>query len=297
MGNLVRVMSESGGILVTALDSTKMVAEAEKIHKTSAVCTAAMGRLLTASSIMGVKLKDCKNSVTLRVEGNGPIGTMIAVSDGFGNPRVYIQNPIVEIPLNKIGKLDVGSAVGEGSLTVVKDIGLKEPYVGTIKLVSGEIAEDITSYFAISEQIPSACALGVLVNPNLSVKYAGGFMAELLPGATKEEISYLENNLAELPSVTELLSKGLTPLDIANTVLDGFNPMVLDESEVFYRCNCSIERVKNTLVSLGADELRAMAKEQDKTEVCCHFCSNKYVFSSKEILELAEEAENRKSQK
>ena len=295
MGNLVRFLSESGGISLTAIDSTKMVSDAEKIHKTSAVCTAAMGRLLTAASMMGVMLKDGKNSVTLRVDGDGPIGTIIAVSDGFGNPRVYIKNPVVEIPLNKKGKLDVGSAVGKGRLVVVKDIGLKEPYVGTTNLVSGEIAEDITSYFAISEQIPTACALGVLVNPNLSVKYAGGFLVQLLPGATNEEISYLENNLNTLPSVTELLSKGMSPIDIGNTVLDGFNPMVLDESEVFYRCSCSLERVKTALVSLGKEELLKMAEEQENTEVCCHFCSNKYSFSKKEILNLAKEAsENNK---
>lgn len=294
MGNIVRVMSESGGIALTAIDSTKMVSEAEKIHKTSAVSTAAIGRLLTAASMMGVMLKDGKNSVTLRVDGNGPIGTMIAVSDGFGNPRVYISNPVVEIPLKKNGKLDVGAAVGEGRLTVVKDIGLKEPYIGTTNLVSGEIAEDITSYFATSEQIPTACALGVLVNPNLSVKFAGGFLVQLLPGATNEEISYLENNIAELPSVTELLSRGMTPIDIANTVLDGFNPSVLDESEVFYRCSCSLERVKTALISLGKEELLKMADEQDKTEVCCHFCNNKYEFTKKELIKIAEEASGNK---
>ncbi|MEG1994446.1 MAG: Hsp33 family molecular chaperone HslO [Oscillospiraceae bacterium] len=291
MGNLVRVISESGGIILTAIDTTKMVNEAEKIHKSSAVVTAAMGRLVTASSMMGVMLKEGKNSVTLRVDGGGAIGTMIAVSDGFGNARVYVQNPIVEIPLNTIGKLDVGAAVGtNGFLTVIKDIGLKEPYIGKIKLVSGEIAEDITNYYAISEQIPTVCGLGVLVNPNLSVKHAGGFLVQLLPGATNEEITYLENNIATLPSVTQMMAEGKSPLDMANIVLDGFNPSVLDESEVFYKCNCSIDRVKNALISMGKQELLSMAEEQPETEVCCHFCSNKYHFTKKDIIDLAEES-------
>lgn len=291
MGNLVRVISESGGIVLTAIDTTKMVNEAEKVHKSSAVVTAAMGRLVTAASMMGVMLKDGRNSITLRVDGGGQIGTMIAVSDGFGNARVYVQNPVVEIPLNSVGKLDVGTAVGtDGYLTVVKDIGLREPYIGKIKLVSGEIADDITSYYAISEQIPTVCALGVLVNPNLSVKHAGGFLVQLLPGATNEEITYLENNIAGLSSVTQMMSEGKTPLDMAYTVLDGFNPSVLDESEVFYKCNCSRDRVKNALVSMGKEELLSMAEEEPETEVCCHFCSNKYTFSKKDIIDLAEES-------
>ncbi|WP_312644498.1 Hsp33 family molecular chaperone HslO [Hydrogenoanaerobacterium sp.] len=288
MSKIVRAISANGGIVCTAIDSTSIAAKAEQVHKTSAVVTAAIGRLATAASMMGCALKGEEDSITIRLAGNGPVGSIIAVSDSQGNPRVYVQNPIVELPLNQYGKLDVKGAVGtSGNLQVIKDIGLKEPYIGQIPIVSGEIAEDITSYFAISEQIPTVCGLGVLVNPDLTVKAAGGYLVQLLPGATDEEIDHLEKNVNGLPAISALIAEGATPEQVCFKVLEGFEPNILDESHVEYRCNCSKERIERALISLGGKELGDMATEQPTTEVACHFCNKKYVFTSKDIQDLA----------
>ena len=208
MGNMIRGISENGGVIFCGVDSTNLVRTMEQIHKTSAVTSAALGRLLTAASIMGIMLKNSKDSITLRVNGGGPAGTVLAVADGMGCVKGYVENPVVEIPLRPDGKLNVGGAVGrDGTLSIVRDLGLKEPYVGQIPLVSGEIAEDITSYYATSEQIPTVCALGVLVDPDLTISCAGGYLLQLLPGATEEEITMLEKNIANVPSVTTLLQQ------------------------------------------------------------------------------------------
>ncbi len=289
MGKIIRAISVDGGIVCCAIDSTDMVAKAEQIHKTSATVTAALGRLMTAASMMGSMLKGKDDSITLRLNGKGPAGSVIAVSDSEGNARGYVQNPVVEIPLNQYGKLDVAGAVGkDGFLYVVKDLGLKDPYIGQTPIVSGEIAEDITQYYAVSEQIPTVCGLGVLVNADLSVLEAGGFLIQLLPGATEEVITRLEDNIKEIPSVTKMLSSGMTPEQIAFRVLNGFEPQVLDTAEVEYRCNCSKERVQKALISLGKEELTQMAGEQEITEVACHFCNQKYYFSRQELLKLAD---------
>ena len=211
MGKLVRALSKDGGISCIAIDSTDIVARAERIHQTSAVVTAGLGRLLTAASIMGSMLKDKENSITLRVAGDGPVGALIAVTDGEGNVRGYPVNPIVELPLNQYGKLDVGGAVGKGVLHVIKDLGMKDPYVGQVPLISGEIAEDITSYYAVSEQIPTVCGLGVLVNTDLTVLSAGGYLIQLMPGVGEETISELEENVKKMPPVSQMLHEGLTP--------------------------------------------------------------------------------------
>jgi len=204
MSRLIRAISENGGVLFCAVDSTDIVREAERIHKTSAVTSAALGRLLTAASMMGVMLKSEKDSLTLRIKGGGPSGTVLAVSDGAGNVRGYVEQPVVELPPRADGKLDVGGAVGrDGTLSVLKDLGMKEPYVGQVPLVSGEIAEDITAYYAVSEQTPTVCALGVLVDRDLSILTAGGYLLQLLPGASDAEITHLEQNVAAPPSVTE----------------------------------------------------------------------------------------------
>ena len=206
MSRLIRAISENGGVIFSAIDSTEIVAEMERIHKTSAVTSAALGRLLTAGALMGAMLKSPENSITLRVKGDGPAGLLLAVADGAGHVKGMVENPVVEIPLRADGKLDVGSAVGkDGTLSVVRDLGMKEPYIGQIPLVSSEIAEDITSYYAVSEQIPTVCALGVLVAPDLTIRRAGGFLLQLLPGATEEEISRLEANVASMKSVTQML--------------------------------------------------------------------------------------------
>lgn len=291
MGKIVRYITEDGSAFVIACDSTDMVAEMERIHKTSATVTAALGRLITAASMMGDMLKGEQDSVTLRMNGGGPCGDLIAVSDYMGNARAYVQNPVVEIPLNSAGKLDVSGAVGtEGQLYVIKDIGLKEPYIGQTPIVSGEIAEDITNYFAVSEQTPSVCALGVLVNPDLSVSHAGGFIIQLLPGCPDEVISKIEESIGDIESVTSMLQKGFTADDIAKRALKGFSLDKLDESNVKYKCNCSKERVENALISTGLDSLKEMAESDEDTQVECHFCNKRYIFTSNDINNLIKTA-------
>lgn len=286
MGKIIRAITSDGAIVAYATDTTDIVSIAERVHKTSAVVTAALGRLMTAASLMGYVLKD-DESITLRIKADGDIGAIIAVSDGSANVRGYVENPIVELPLNKYGKLDVSGAVGkDGYLSVIKDLGLKDPYIGQIPLVSGEIAEDIASYFATSEQIPTVCALGVLVNPNLTVKRAGGFIIQLLPGADDETINKLEDNINKLEPITTLLDSGMTPLDICKKALLGFEVELLDEATTTYKCNCSREKVEKALFSLGENELKDMAKETKPIEVKCHFCNKNYRFSSKELYEM-----------
>ena len=291
MGKLVRCISEDGTLTVMALDSTDIVAEAERIHQTSAVTSAALGRLLTAASMMGDQLKGADHSVTLRLNGGGPAGTVLAVADSRGNARGYVGEPIVELPLNAKGKLDVAGAVGvEGTLTVVKDLGMKEPYVGQIPLVSGEIAEDITQYFAASEQIPTVCALGVLVNPNLTIRRAGGFLIQLLPTADDAVIDAVERCVEQVPPVTKLLEDGLTPEEICRAVLPEFTLEVLDEERPVYRCNCSHERVLRALAATGRESGKELARDPI-TEVCCQFCDKKYQIKSEELQSLLKGSE------
>lgn len=285
MGNLVRYISENGGIVVCAIDSTNIVQEMERIHKPSGVVSAALGRLLTGASLMGTWLKNPEDSLTLRIEGDGPIGAMVAVSDGIGNVKGYARNTIVEIPEREDGKLDVGSAVGRrGTLSVVKDLGMKEPYVGLIDLVSGEIAEDITSYYALSEQTPTVCSLGVLVNPDLSIRKAGGFLLQLLPGALEEEIVQIEKNIAKIPSITALLEQGCTAHQLALLALEGFNPNILEEHQAGYLCGCSQQRTEKVVISLGRQELEKMLKEEKTVAVECHFCDKKYDINIEKLL-------------
>ncbi len=288
MSELVRMISADGTLTVIAVDSTDIINRMEQIHQTSAVTSAALGRLLTAASMMGAVLKGKDNSITLRMNGNGPAGSLIAVSDSEGNVRGYVANPVVEIPLNDKGKLDVAGAVGvDGTLTVMKELGLKEPYIGQISIVSGEIAEDITNYFATSEQIPSVCALGVLVNPDLSIKAAGGFIIQLLPTAFEDTIDQVEECIKNIEPVTQMLTNGMSPEDICRHVLKTFELEILDTSSPEYRCNCSRERVIKALLSMGRDDLADMANDPF-TEVDCHFCEKKYRFTSAEIKKLAE---------
>lgn len=289
MGKIVRYITTDGSAFVIAGDTTDMVSKAENIHKTSAVTTAALGRLMTASSMMGVMLKGKDDSVTLRLNG-GPAGVVLAVSDSQGNARGYVENPVVEIPLNDKGKLDVRSAVGtDGFLYVMKDLGLKEPYVGNTQIVSGEIAEDITNYFAVSEQTPTVCALGVLVNPDLSVANAGGFMIQLLPGCPDEIITKIEQSIKDIDSVTTMLSKGMTPDDIAKRAMQGIEIEKLDESTCEYRCNCSKAKVENALISTGRQSLEQMIEDNEDVNVECHFCDKNYKFTPSEIRKLLEQ--------
>ena len=284
MGKVVRCITKEGAVIMMAADTTDIVAKAESIHKTSAVTTAALGRLLTACSLMGQSLKGENDSITLQVKGGGPAGTVLAVSDSHGNVRGYVDHPVVELPLNAKGKLDVGGAVGRaGNLYVMKDMGLKEPYIGQVPLVSGEIAEDITSYYAVSEQIPTVCALGVLVNSDLSCKAAGGFIIQLLPFASEEDISFVENAVSNLESVSSMIVKGMTPEEICRHVLKGREVDVLDESECEYRCNCSRERIERALISTGRKTLQELADDGKTEEVSCQFCDKKYYFEKKDF--------------
>lgn len=265
MAILKRAISMDASAVSTVIDATDIVNEIEKIHKTSAVVSAGLGRLTIATSLIGYGLKGENDSVTLRMDGDGATGVLIAVSDSHGNVKSYVANPVVEIPLNEYGKLDVKGAIGTtGTLSVIKDLGLKEPYVGKVPIVSGEVAEDIANYFATSEQTPTVCALGVLVNPDLSIKRAGGFLIQLLPFASEEVISTIENNIKDIKPITTMLEEGKSPEDIALMLLDGLTPNLLDEATPQYKCDCSKERVERALISLGKEELTKMANEQNE---------------------------------
>ena len=284
--NMLRGISENGGIVFYGVDSTEIVREMERLHKTSAVTTAALGRLLTAASMMGIMLKSTRDSVTIQIRGGGPAGRLLAVSDGTGNVKGYVENPVVELPPREDGHLDVGNAVGrDGTLDVIRDLGMREPYIGQVPLTSGEIAEDITSYFAISEQVPTVCALGVLVDTDLSVRCAGGFIVQLLPGATEQEIDLLEQNIKAMPSVTAMLEQGKTVRDMLDMALQGFQPDILDSYPVTYRCDCSRERVEGMLRSLGRKEVEKLRDEDPIAEVNCQFCDKIYKVDLNELLE------------
>lgn len=288
MGNLYRAISADGSAFAAVLDAKDIVSEIEKIHKASAVVTAGLGRLTIAASLMGYMLKGEENSITLRIDADGPTGQLMAVADCYGNVKSCVANPVVEIPLNDVGKLDVSSAIGKnGTLSVVKDLGLREPYVGVIPLVSGEVAEDIANYYATSEQIPTVCALGVLVDTDLSVKAAGGYLIQLLPFASEECISAIEKNIAQIPPVSKLLDDGISPQEIADMLLAGLEPNELDTASPAYKCDCSRQRTEEILISIGREELEKIAAEGKDTEVSCHFCGNNYVFTADEIAALA----------
>lgn len=290
MGKSVRCISTDGTLTVIAIDSTDIVNEAFRIHKTTPVASAALGRLLSAASMMGAVLKGKDDSVTLRMNGNGPLGSVIAVSDSLGNVRGYVQNNNVNLPLNEKGKLDVSGAVGkDGTLTVIKDLGLKEPYVGQVPIVSGEIAEDITYYYFASEQTPTVCALGVLVDRDYTIKKAGGFMIQLLPTAYDDTPDKVEKCIKDIEPVTTLLQR-MTPEELCRYVLSEFEIEELDSSSPEYRCTCSRERVEKALVSTGKESLIEMSGDEN-TEVCCQFCDKKYNFSSAEIKKLLKQAE------
>ena len=295
MGRLIRCITSCGAVMATCVDTTDIVGKAEQYHKTSAVVTAALGRTLTAVSMIGNMLKGKDNTVTLKITGDGPIGSIVAASDYEGNVRGYVTNPIVELPLNNVGKLDVGGAVGKGILYVMKDLGLKEPYIGQIPLTTGEIAEDITAYYAVSEQTPTVCALGVMVNPDLNVKCAGGFIIQMLPNATDAEITKLEKSLEGLESVTTMLSKNMSPEDILRKALKEFEVEVLYEQEIEYKCKCSKERTKNVLSCVGDDDLKEMIEQEKETNVVCHFCNKEYIFTPAEIRQILDEKKNKKT--
>lgn len=284
MDEIIRAVTEDGFAKITVITGRDIVERARQIHDLSPVATAALGRTLMAASILGDMLKEDDATVTVRLNGGGPIGSVISVSDSKGNVRGYVQNPHVDLPLKANGKLDVGSAVGTGGqFTVSRDLGLKEPYIGSTELVSGEIAEDFAKYYVESEQVGAACGLGVLVDTNRSVACAGGFLVQLLPGAPDTLIALIESNISSMGQVTDILSSGG---DIVNAVLNGLNPTVLKRTKVEYRCYCSRERVVRAIDSIGHEALEDILKSGENTEVVCHFCNTKYHFSPSEIEEI-----------
>ena len=274
---ITRAMTKDGLVNAVAITSTGIVERARQIHKLLPTATAALGRLLSAASMMGNMQKTEDGSITLQIKGGGPLGTLLAVSDAEGNVRGYVDNPQISLLEKFRGKLDVGAAVGsDGMLTVIRDLRMKEPYVGSVELVSGEIAEDITQYFAQSEQIPSACALGVLVDTDQSVKAAGGYLIQLMPGATDDMIDRIEAGIQKAGAVTKLLEGGMDGKALLETVLEGFELEILEQTPVEYRCYCSRERVTRTLISLGKKELQDIVDSGKPIDIDCQFCDNIY---------------------
>jgi len=295
MDRIVRAISSDGMVQAAAICSRDMVERARQIHKLLPVGTAALGRALSGCSMMGNALKGQGASLTLQFKGGGPLGTVLAVSDPEGNVRGYVTNPQVDMPLRADGKLDVGGAVGsEGTLTVIKDLHMKEPYVGTIDLLGGEIAEDIASYFVESEQIPTACGLGVLVDRDQSVKSAGGYLIQLMPGATEDTICMVEGGIMEAGPVSAILAEDDDPEHLLRKVMSDFDLKILETTPVEYRCYCSRERVERALISLGAEELENILKEQGSCELNCQFCDEVYRFSGEQLQALLDDMQRKK---
>lgn len=284
---IVRAISADGFVKAAAVSTRDLTERARNIHRTLPVGTAALGRALAAASMMGNALKSDGASVTLQFKGGGPLGTVLAVSDNEGNVRGTVDHPTTDLPLRADGKLDVGSAVGhEGTLTVIRDLNMKEPYVGSVGLMGGEIAEDLAAYFVESEQIPTACGLGVLVDRDQSVKAAGGYLIQLLPGAGEGTISKVEGSLMAAGAVTALMEKYPNPADMLRAALPDFELEFLEESPVEYRCTCSRERMERALISMGAAELRSLIDEKGGAELTCRFCDRVQTFTKAELEEL-----------
>ena len=281
---LIRAISKDGHIKATAVSTRALTERARQIHKALPVATAALGRTLAAVSMMGNALKEDGASVTLQIKGGGPLGTLLAVSDNQGNVRGTVDNPVVDLPLRPDGKLDVGAAVGhEGTLTVIRDLNMKEPYVGSVSLLGGEIAEDLAAYFVESEQIPTACGLGVLVDRDQSVLAAGGYLIQLLPGAGEDVIAKVEGSLMAAGPVTGLLRNDPDPEAMLRHALSDFDLEILERSPIEYRCYCSRDRMERALISLGAEEMQSMIDEQGSADLTCRFCDNVQHFSKADL--------------
>lgn len=288
---VVRGASTDESIRFFCCITTKMVEEARKIHNCSPVSLAALGRMLTAGSMMGIMLKSDKDTMTLQINGKGPAGSIVVVTDNTGNTRGYIANPDVELMHKENGKLDVGSAVGvDGVLTVIRDLGMKEPYVGQIPIVTGEIGDDISSYFAVSEQIPTAVGLGVLVEVDGHAAASGGFIIQLMPEADPEVIEKLEKRLGGISSVTEMISSGYDAEGIIKNILGDIEHKILEKKYVGYQCNCSRSRMERALISIGKKDLEEIIEDQGSAELVCHFCNEKYFFAGDELISLIEKA-------
>lgn len=290
MDHILRTSAGDGSVRIFIANTRDTVQKAFELHRTSPVMSAAMGRTLTAAAIMGSMLKTDGDMVTIQIKGDGPGGGLTVTSDNKSRVKGYPNNAIVDIPLKPNGKLDVQAALGYGTLTVIKDMGLKEPYVGQIPLVSGEIAEDMTYYFAKSEQTPSAVALGVLVDRDYSIKQSGGFIIQMMPDADDGIISQLENKLSKLDSVTAMLESGMTTKDILTELAGDIGACILDTVPVKYYCSCSADRVRKALVSLGKKELAQIIEEDGKATLHCHFCNKDYDFNRDELIEILQSA-------
>lgn len=288
---LIRGASKDGAVRFFCCSSTNIVEEARRIHDTYPVATAAIGRMLTAGSMMGNMLKSDNSSLTLQINGKGSTGGIVVVSDILGNVRGYIHNPHVETVVKESGKLDVGRAVGvDGTLTVIKDMGIGEPYVGQIPIVSGEIGDDLTVYFADSEQIPTSVGLGVLVETDGHVAASGGFIIQVMPNADEETVSAIEYKLARIKPITEMVHKGMTPENIIAEILGEIDFTIYETKEIKYLCNCSRERIEKALISIGEVELKDIIEKDGKAELVCHFCNNKYNFNKDELQDLLDKA-------
>ena len=284
MDHIIRAMSRDGFVNAVAVVSTETVERARNIHHTTAVATAALGRVLSAASMIGNMQKIEEGSVTLQFKGGGPLGTVLAVSDAEGNVRGYVQNPVIDLLEKYPGKLDVGAAVGtDGMLTVIRDLHMKEPYIGSVELVTGEIGDDIAAYFAHSEQTPTACGLGALVNPDQSVQCAGGYLVQLLPGAPEDVISRVEDGITKAGAVTKMLTDGFDGAKIIRAVLENFEVELFEPEPICYRCYCSRDRVTGALISLGREELGDMVREGKDVHMSCQFCDADYVFTPEQL--------------
>ncbi len=289
---IARAITHDGSAMIVAADTTAIVQRAHEIHNLSKTMTAALGRALTAASLMGSLLKSESNTLTLQFKGDGPAGTVCCVSDCYGNVRGYADNPDAELAPNGEGKLDVGGAIGEGTMYVIKDLSMEEPYVGLSEIVSGEIGEDITNYYAKSEQVPSVCALGVRVNRDYSCKAAGGFLVQLLPFPDEATADKIEENISKLTSVSALFANGLTPEQVIERVFDGIEVDLFDSRGIEYKCTCSREKYDRALLSLGKEELKRLRDENKPVETKCSFCGTCYTFGLDDIDKMIEGAKN-----
>ncbi len=287
---IIRGMAANNQIRVFATTTKNTVEEARQRHQTSPVATAALGRLMTAAVMMGNMLKDEQDLLTLQIKGSGPLGGIMVTTNSKAEVKGYVHNPDVELPLNAEGKLDVSGAIGLGILNIIKDMGLKKPYVGQTHLVSGEIAEDLTYYFASSEQIPSVVALGVLIDKDLSVKQAGGFIIQLLPDADENLIDILEKNLINMPSVTALLEENKSPEELLKQVLGDLDFIIHEKTNARFYCNCNTNKVEKALISVGKKDILEMIEDGEPVELACHFCNTKYTFSVEELSEIYQKA-------